>query len=175
MKIVFALLLSVAISSAAHGSATKRDIMIDCADAPTAAVLELPEILADWAQVRCTIYGDVILPSEDWRWAAPTGWAPVFFPAQRVKQPVEVRHEKYFSSITFVPIDEETATKAFQLLQPEGISLGGDTYQMIARTESGVIYSAYFFDVHSDEIWAYACTPECRPDLPFVVRSAHSQ
>ena len=177
MKSLLALVLLTTIAGV-NASATKRNIVIDCAGAPAEAIVVLPEILEEWAEVRCTIYGHVIFPTDGWRWSTPNSWGPVFFPAQRVKQPIKVHHQKYFSSITFQMVDDANAKKAFQQLQAnvsDDSPTLGETYQMVAQTESGDVYSAYFFDIRADSMWAYSCTPECRPDLPFIVSNISAQ
>ena len=176
MKPILARSVVLALSMLASIAYAKEEksLVIGCEGAPKAAIVTLPAQAAKWASLQCTIYGHMITSARDWMWVYPGNPAPVIFPAQMVmRNPQEVGHKSYFKSVRFLRLDNKEAARQFSIFSKNFQHVGKDVpkvYKLIAVNEKGVSQKIFFFDGGKGNLWAYGCTPDCRPDAPFQVR-----
>ena len=95
--------------------AVHKDQVLDCKDAPPAAVTKIEhKKVSNWAQVVCTKLGHVLVPQNNYIWSYYGGFAPLAFFAQGVGKNgklQEVGHSAYFAKIKIKELNKEKSKK----------------------------------------------------------------
>lgn len=144
-----------------------------CQPPPAAAVTKLPPLLARWGALVCTPYGYIITAREGWIWSQPGGYAPVWIPAQMVRErPALLGARAYFTHITFTPVSGRALDRpdaAFHEIFP-GSPKPRSGYRLDVVSSSGKSLRLYFLLDAKNDPWGVWCPGnQCRPRSFFML------
>lgn len=168
------LLCTVASSTAL----AQQSIEIPCTGSPPEAVTELPEPLRQWGTIRCTVYGHVLAAKDKWVWSYPGAFAPVFLPAQMVRDnPARVGNSSYFKQLVFKKLDEAEASGAAAAInsklgtRPMPVDFAFD---LTLTNNEGDAHQVRFVQTTEETktgkgLWGFWCSPGCKDGQPFML------
>jgi hypothetical protein len=146
----------------------------DCKGSPASAVVTLPAPLDRWATIVCTPYGHIISNRQGWIWSRPSGYSPIFIPAQMVQsEPKPLGNDAYFTAITVTKSagsDFESAYAAYSTgFAPDAKKPDG--YRLDVTSVLGTKLTLFFFD-YGDHAWGIWCGMDrfkCELDSRFML------
>ncbi|MGB0866604.1 MAG: hypothetical protein ACPGSC_08840 [Granulosicoccaceae bacterium] len=158
-----------------------------CEDAPEKAVTAIEhEVIAQYAQVACTVFGHVVIPSERYFWSFYGDVVPVVLAAQEDKPDSELKavfHEVHFTRVDARELTGDEAATAFEDARfgshfPAEVMPSVYTIKTLSNTG---IERAIFIYQSADQVAAAIPYPEWfdriddRPLLPIFVYDKLSQ
>jgi hypothetical protein len=163
-----------------RGAIAQESIEIPCTDAPKDAVIVLPAPLSDWGQVRCTRYGHAVTAKDGWFWTFPGAYAPVFLPAQMVREnPQRVAHGAYFKQARMTKLEGADAISATARVYAGLDHPKNDVeqvFKLILTNNTGETLEVLFVQGPKDPTtgetqWGYWCqqNSQCSSGSPFLL------
>ncbi len=153
------------------------DIPETCQGTPSDAVMRLPGRLNDWGQIICSPYGHVILAKAGWVWSYPGSYAPVWLPAQMVKQdPQPLGNTAYFKKIDLTLVKGKEAEIPFNAFRKHfpNESPPDTTYRLDLLSSSGKSLRLFFLDY--ERPWGIWCPDGvCDPSSAFMILNMAAQ
>jgi hypothetical protein len=137
------------ILTALSSLATAQSIEIPCEGSPKDAVLSVPQPADRFLHVLCSRFGHLLTATRGWLFTQPGAYAPVFFPAQMVREnPAETGHSVYFKSINVKSLTGPEATAKWSAsalvdMFPKGAPQ--KALEVIAENNTGGTHSIYLF------------------------------
>lgn len=135
--------------------------------------MQLPsDLLALGAGIQCTPYGHVIMARAGWIWTQPGSHAPVWIPAQMVRDnPKPLGHQAHFTRIETgraSPGEVAKARAGFRRVFP-GEKFADGMLRLDVRGNAGNALMLIFTELGGSRWGIWCAQGECRSDTIFMV------
>jgi hypothetical protein len=133
--------------------------LIDCKDAPKAAVVQVPEPLSRWATIYCTKQGHILTSNENFYSAIPRTRGKVrgVLSAAQIGggRKGEIGHGAYFTKIDYAPVPPADAQKLMGGIDPAVLQLVRDKplFRLALTVDTGQSYQGVVVDPTKDPFW----------------------
>ncbi len=101
---------------------SQADLLVDCSDSDSSAVISIPKPLDKIFQLNCTVFGHVITSKENLSMVYMATMQPVLIPAQLSRNPIQRNNNNYFKSIRFRELKKDEIEEKYRLIRNK---LGG--------------------------------------------------
>ncbi len=134
------------------------ELLLDCNEAPSAAVTQLPEALAKWATVYCTKFGHILSYRDGFFGTVPGTKRRATINAARIAGvPGQIGHKVHFTAIRYSRVDR--ASQAKIISGNPGFSLpmsrSQKLYFLSLRVNTGHSLSLLVIEPSSDPFWVF--------------------
>jgi hypothetical protein len=132
--------------------------LIDCKDAPAAAVTTMPEPVARWATIYCTKFGHILTTNERYYSAVPgtNGNARgVLSAADLSGRKGELGHGAHFTKIDYAPLSKPAAQQATAGADPALLKIvkNKPLFRLDVTVDTGQTSRALVVDPTKDPFW----------------------
>jgi hypothetical protein len=133
--------------------------LIDCKQAPKAAIVQPPAALAQWATVYCTKLGHVLTSNERYYSELPgtRGRLRGVLSAAQIggERKGEVGHGAYFTKIEYAPLPPAEAQKLMAGIDPTILQIVRDKplYRLALTVDTGQTYQGVVVDPSKEAFW----------------------
>jgi hypothetical protein len=170
--------LVLALTSVTAGAA--RDMQLfDCTRLPAEAVRELPSPVETWTRLDCRFFGQLFVQKPGWMWRySGTYMQEVMVAAIMGATAEETAGGRYFRNISVTKREGQELADLDRQLKQQLVTyafIAGEETPRAAYTLRGVtdlldIITIHFLERKEGDLWAVACTPDCRPENVFLVQ-----
>jgi hypothetical protein len=163
--------------SVTHGA--RQYPVMDCTSLPPEAVTQLPPPIAQWTRLDCRPFGQVLAQQAGWSWRySGTFMQEVMIAAIMGPVAEEGVGPRFFRDVSVATRDGQDVVELDRQLKQEVPSyafIAGDETPHSAYTLRAVndvldIITVHFLEHAEGDLWAVACTPDCRAENVFLVR-----
>jgi hypothetical protein len=133
--------------------------LLDCKDAPKAAITQPPAQLAQWATIYCTKQGHVLTSNERYYSELPgtRGRLRGVLSAAQIggERKGEIGHSAYFTKIEYAPLPPAEAQKLMAGIDPQILQIVRDKplYRLALTVDTGQTYQGVVVDPSKEAFW----------------------
>jgi hypothetical protein len=153
--------------------------LIDCSKLPEGAVTQAPAPVGHWTGIDCRPIGQLLRQQPGWQWRYSGSFTrEVMVAAIMGRAAEEGGGARYFRDVSVSTQSGEQLVELHRYLKQSVASYAfmvGDETPRAAYTLRAVndvldTITVHFMERTEGEMWAVACTPECRPEDVFLVQ-----
>lgn len=138
---------------------------VNCEDAPTEAVIQVPEPASALALVFCAPSGHVLAPTDGFLWIGPDR-KPFFFNASSLRGQVKggSKNGSYFTRAVARTLSGESLEKArgmYRVEFSEGAPENTSVTQLDLDANSGIRYNIFFYTMNGKVDRVIGCVDRC--------------
>jgi hypothetical protein len=133
--------------------------LIDCRQAPKAAVVQVPAPLSQWATIYCTKQGHVLTSNERYYSELPgtRGRLRGVLSAAQIggERKGEIGHGAYFTKIEYAPLAQAETQKLMGGIDPQILQIVRDKplYRLSLTVDTGQTYQGVVVDPSKEAFW----------------------
>lgn len=148
-------------------SVSQANILINCNDSDTAAVLEMPSPMNKILKVDCTLFGHVVTTNVGVSMVYAKNMQPFFIPAQLSKTPKQRGNANFFKSISHHELTSQEIREKYALIKEQFKETDYPKIgvELITVNNLDLEQRAYIFSNKT----GYHCAPDCTISRMFVV------
>lgn len=148
------------------------DILLDCAKAPSGAVIKLPHDLAQWGTIYCTKLGHIFNANDQFYAVFPDSGARASFGASQIDDKTEQADQSYFKSVRYAPM-AAAEIEAIGKVDPISLKIIGarTPWRLDLTTSGGKTLSLAALSPMSDPFWVFPITEKGLGSPAFLVTS----